>query len=139
MCNVRCLVCLTTIWVHFDFRMALYDKLSSLQKLEGQPKVSLKDLTRSEGYRILSAKRVDTCFARPAIMLDVEINDKGGTGVIFLPSRFTDSLDDEDLDKLVETKDHRIQCTGVTGNSPDVLIWREVKTSHRKKSARYEM
>lgn len=113
-----------------DFRMALYNKLSTLQKIEEQPKVSLKDLTRAEGYRILGARRVNTRFDRHVIMLDIEHND-GAKYVTFLPSRFTDELDKEDLVAL--GKDHRIRCTGVTSNSPDVQIWREDQSSRKKK------
>lgn len=114
--------------------MALYNKLANLQKLEESPKVSLKELTRTEGYRILGAKRVDTRFERPVIMLDVELDAEGTAYVTFLPSRFTDSLGEEDLATL--SKGHRIRCTGVTGNSPDVHIWCEEPQTSRKKSAR---
>ncbi|XP_046666652.1 uncharacterized protein LOC124358395 [Homalodisca vitripennis] len=53
--------------------MDLSSKLTSLEKQgEIQPKISIKELTRKSGYKILEARKVHTKFDRMAVMLVIE-------------------------------------------------------------------
>ncbi|XP_046687493.1 uncharacterized protein LOC124373142 [Homalodisca vitripennis] len=105
--------------------MDLSSKLTSLEKQgEIQPKISIKELTRKSGYKILEARKVHTKFDRMAVMLVIE-QDGSKTAVTFLPARFERCLNEEDLQEMTTSKKFRVRCSsGSNGLSADVRIWK---------------
>uniref|UniRef100_A0A1B6M2L6 Uncharacterized protein n=1 Tax=Graphocephala atropunctata TaxID=36148 RepID=A0A1B6M2L6_9HEMI len=104
--------------------MDLSSKLTSLEKqAESTPKVSIKELTKKIGYKILEAKKVNTKFDRQAVMLTVEM-DTTSTAVVFLPARFERILDEDDLKEISSSKKYKVRCTGLNGLTVDVKIWK---------------
>lgn len=112
--------------------MDLSRKLAELEVGQPLPKVSIKDLTKPSGYKILSAKRVGTRFNRDCIMLEVEINSNGDSAITFLPKRFVDELSSEDLDML-GNGGFSVRATGQVGESPNVLISSIASSSRKRK------
>lgn len=103
-------------------------KLASLEVVDLIPKVPMKDLTRRDGYKILCARRVDTRFNRPTILLEIEY-DGGETRVTFLPARFSQALDDAEIKEISDSQAYKVRCTGLTDNSPNVQIWNSNQSS----------
>lgn len=97
-------------------------KLAALERVDLIPKVLMKELVKKAGYRILCARRVDTRYDRPTILLEIE-HDGGHPRVTFLPARFAEALDDSELQEITDSQIYRVRCNGVTENSPNVLIW----------------
>lgn len=101
--------------------MDLSTKLSSCEVLSSPLKVPIKDLT--EPAKIQSARRINTRFGTMVIVLHVTTS-AGEERVTFLPSRFTSLLTDEDLECFTNSKLYSVKCTGMVGNSPNVLIYK---------------
>lgn len=103
-------------------------KLASLEVVDLIPKVLMKDLIRRDGYKILCARRVDTRFKRPTILLEIEY-EGGETRVTFLPVRFSVALDDTEIQEISDSQTYRVRCTGLTDNSPNVQLWNSNQSS----------
>lgn len=115
--------------------MSLASKLETLEVGDETPKIAIKDLTDPKGYKILVARRVDTRFNRPAILLEIDL-EEDGSAVTFLPSRFVVALSDDDLTEITAARSYRVCSKATGGNSPDVRIWSEEATSKKKSSRR---
>lgn len=117
-------------------KMALAAKLNSLQECDEVLKVAMKELTSTNGYKIVAARRVDTRFNRPTILLEIDL-EEGGHAVTFLPNRFVEALSDAELAEITAAKNYRVCCTGSRGSSPNVRIWAEqpianITKTHKK-------
>lgn len=109
-------------------------KLASLEMVELIPKVPMQELIKKDGYKILCARRVDTRFKRPTILLEIEYED-GEPRVTFLPVRFSLALDDSELQEITDSKAYRVRCNGLTDTSPNVQIWNINERSSSSSSA----
>lgn len=96
--------------------MDLASKLSACELHSDLPKISIKDIT--EPAKITAARRVQTRFDRPSIILEIIVRGEGR--VTFLPARFVHVLTDKDLEEITTSKEFYVKCTGVRGRSPDV-------------------
>lgn len=105
----------------FCFQMDLANKLAVFEKPASLPKIAIKEL--QEPAKIVFARRVHTRFNTDSILLEVQMSD-GEHKVTFLPARFTHILSDEDLGQFSETKEYSVKCTGHTGSTPNVLIFK---------------
>lgn len=103
------------------FQMDLNAKLAACEKpVVSFTKISIKEITQPA--KILSAKRVPTRFNRPAILLEVVLED-GSERVTFLPARFEKKLTDENLQYFTESKKFSVLCTTPAERSPHVKIF----------------
>lgn len=118
--------------------MSLTYKLTTLHEAaEEIPKVSIRELTSKAGYSIVAARRVETRFKTPSILLEID-REEDGPAITFLPNRFVNTLTDEDLSDITDAGDYRVCCTDSSGNSPSVRIWSlsEVPKTLKKKQNR---
>ena len=110
--------------------MDLRQKSDALEKLKIRPKIQAKDLTDEEGYNIIHLKRINTKFGE-TIIADI-CTSNGDKAVTFLPPRFADDLDATDLVQL-NGGGYKIRCTGMTGRSPNMAIYKEKPAPKRRK------
>lgn len=101
--------------------MDLSAKLESCEVFSSPLKIAIRDLT--EPAKIRAARRVNTRFGTKVIVLDITTSS-GEERVTFLPSRFTALLTDEDLEFFTNSKIYSVICTGITGNSPNIRIYK---------------
>ena len=101
-------------------KQQLLDELSALEKYEGPPKFSCKDLTAAEGYPIVSMKRMDTKFG-PAVVAEI-VMPGGEAGITFLPQRFVDNLTNTQIEKI-NKGGYKMRCSGMTGRSTNIQFF----------------
>ena len=104
-------------------QMDLDAKLVSAEVPTSIPAIPIKELT--EPAAILSAARIQTRFQHPTIKLEVTTSS-GEHYITFLPSRFISILTDADLQKITDSKQYVVQCTGMGTRSPHVLIFKKL-------------
>jgi hypothetical protein len=101
--------------------MDLDAKLLNCEEATNIPKIHIKELILPA--KIMAARKVQTKFNHAAILLEV-ITADGERRVTFLPARFLNTLTNEDLEQLTQTKRYSVKCTGTVGKSPNVLIFK---------------
>lgn len=98
----------------------MLEDLAGLEKYEGPPKYSCKELTHPEGYPITAMRRMDTKYGASIV---AEIIMPGGeAAVTFLPQRFVDNLTNSQIE-LFNSGNFKMKCTGMTGRSINVLFY----------------
>ena len=105
---------------------SLTSKLSKLEKFEAPEKVSCRDLRAAEGYPIQSMRRMDTTYG-PAVVAEIVMLG-GDTAITFLPKRFHDGKDallEHELEEI-NKGDYKLRCTGMTGRSINIAIYKHV-------------
>lgn len=65
---------------------------------------------------------MDKRFKLPTILLIIE-HDGGESRVTFLPARFSEAVEDDEIKQISNSRSYRVRCTGVTENSPNVQMW----------------
>lgn len=50
-------------------------------------------------------------------------HDGGESRVTFLPDRFLEALEDDEIKQISNSRSYRVRCTGLTENSPNVQMW----------------
>lgn len=101
--------------------MDLSKKLTALCKPNDV--LRLQDLVGKGDFLITGARQVTTRHGK-AVVVDLSSNDQDGS--LFLPKRFTDSLDEEDLHKLVLDK-YKLKITQEGTAAPNVVIFLKKK------------
>lgn len=98
--------------------MSLDQRLAVLSK--SPETVKLTDLIDQPPSTVVGARRVLTRFGKMAIVLNIQRDDIITS--VFLPNKFTDALDDGDLENIVQ-EGYKITVTCEKGGSyPNVLI-----------------
>lgn len=100
----------------------MLSELAELEKYEGPPKYSCKELTAEEGYPITSMKRMDGKFG-PSVVAEITLPDGGGPAITFLPQRFVTRLSDEQIENF-NKGGFRLKCTGMSGRSINLLFFK---------------
>ncbi|XP_054260671.1 uncharacterized protein LOC129003999 [Macrosteles quadrilineatus] len=104
--------------------MALAAKLNTLEKGPYLPKIDVSALTNKEGYSIVAGRAVNTKYGA-SIVLDIHVPEKSADFCIFLPKRFSEALSSDELKEIAESKAYRVQYLGMSGNSPNIKIWKQ--------------
>lgn len=101
-------------------KMDLSKKLENLSRPDETLK--LQDLVGKPEALIISARRVTTRYGKPAVVLDIYNDNLGGS--LFLPKKFVDTLDDNDLQLMVQNQYKiKVEQNGQT-SSPNVIIFK---------------
>lgn len=101
--------------------MDLTNKLNSLAKPASVPRIDVKQLTREEGYQIISIRSINTKFGR-AVVAEVETEEE--RKLTFLPKRFSSNLTEDDL-KTMSEGGYILRCMGVIERSAHVMIYKK--------------
>lgn len=85
--------------------------------------VQLKDLVGQPPSLIVGARKVTTRFGRLATVLNIQRADIITS--VFLPNKFTEALDDTDLETIVQEGYHLNVTSDKEGTSPNAVITKE--------------
>lgn len=99
--------------------MDLSKKLAALSKPNDT--IQLADLVGREAALIVGARRVATRFGKLAVVLDIRTDDLNAS--VFLPGRFSENLDDSDLQLIVQAG-FKLKVTQEGTSSPNVNIFK---------------
>lgn len=100
--------------------MDLNSKLTTLAQAPETNTIRLQDLVGLESVPIVGARRVTTRYGRRSIVLD--ITRGGTTSSVFLPPRFTEVLDDRDLQDIARDSYKILVTDGGEGSVPNIRI-----------------
>lgn len=108
-------------------KLDIVDELNSVGKLQF---IKLSELQEGEPYPIQCFKFVNTKFGRS---LAVEINDGEQDQSVFLPKRYSDMYDDDDLDRLMTSQlaliynGTKLMKNGMECHDVEFQKWKNVK------------